>query len=130
MDAQLLTKIIHMSALTIVLIVFVLRGLTLFVGVTEGKYNPIGRKAFTGLQHFAFTLIVITGVILLWMKDFQVQPWFYAKIILFFVILSALSKAFKSDDHLLMAQRRAGFVIASVALFATMVLVITKPVFA
>ncbi len=41
------------------------------------------------------------------MKNFQVQPWFYAKIILFLVLLSSLMKAFKKDDTILLAQRRA-----------------------
>ncbi|MNJ76206.1 hypothetical protein D3C77_734340 [compost metagenome] len=64
------------------------------------------------------------------MKDFQVQPWFYAKIILFLVLLSSLMKAFKKDDTLLLAQRRVGLMISAIAFIAIIILVIVKPVFA
>ena len=64
------------------------------------------------------------------MKNFQVQPWFYAKIILFLVLLSSLMKAFKKDNTILLAQRRAGLVISAIAFVAIIILVIVKPVFA
>ena len=62
------------------------------------------------------------------MKNFQVQPWFYAKIILFLVLLSSLMKAFKKDNTILLAQRRAGLVISAIAFVAIIILVIVKPV--
>ncbi len=95
MDAHLLTKIIHMTAVAAALMVFVLRASTLFIGVQGEQPNPAGRKILVALQHLSFTVVFITGAILLVMKDFQVQPWFYAKIILFLVLLSSLMKAFK-----------------------------------
>ncbi|WP_103568185.1 SirB2 family protein, partial [Escherichia coli] len=92
--------------------------------------NPAGRKALVALQHLSFTVVFITGAILLVMKNFQVQPWFYAKIILFLVLLSSLMKAFKKDDTILLAQRGAGLVISAIAFVAIIILVIVKPVFA
>ena len=94
MDAHLLTKIIHMTAVAAALMVFVLRASTLFIGVQGEQPNPAGRKVLVALQHLSFTVVFITGAILLVMKDF-LQPWFYAKIILFLVLLSSLMKAFK-----------------------------------
>ena len=130
MDAHLLTKIIHMTAVAAALMVFVLRASTLFIGVQGEQPNPAGRKALVALQHLSFTGVFITGAILLVMKNFQVQPWFYAKIILFLVLLSSLMKAFKNDDTILLAQRRAGLVISAIAFVAIIILVIVKPVFA
>ena len=57
------------------------------------------------------------------------QPWFYAKIILFVVMLSSFSKAFKKDQSILVVQRKAGLVIGCVAFVAILGLVMIKPVF-
>ncbi|EPN2081076.1 SirB2 family protein, partial [Acinetobacter baumannii] len=46
------------------------------------------------------------------------------------VLLSSLMKAFKKDDTILLAQRRAGLVISAIAFVAIIILVIVKPVFA
>jgi len=81
------------------------------------------------LQHSTFTLMLLTGGALLWMKHFQVQPWFYAKVALFVVIFSSLIKAFRRKEGILLVQRRAGIVIAWIALFAILLLVKIKPVF-
>ena len=48
MDAHLLTKIIHMTAVAAALMVFVLRASTLFIGV-QGQ-QP-GASAALGLRH-------------------------------------------------------------------------------
>ncbi|MEQ1122689.1 SirB2 family protein [Acinetobacter seifertii] len=130
MDAHLVTKIIHMTAVAAALMVFVLRASTLFIGVQGQQPNPVGRKVLVALQHLSFTVVFITGAILLVMKNFQVQAWFYAKIILFLVLLSSLMKAFKKDATILLAQRRAGLAISAVAFIAIIILVIVKPVFA
>lgn len=131
MDVVLLIKIIHMSALSLLIVVFLARAATLFVGVQEDQQpNPKARTALVGLQHLALTLIVMTGVALLWLNKFEVQPWFYAKVILFLVLWSSLIKAYKKDPQILLAQRRAGVVIGGVALLGILVLVISKPVFA
>ena len=44
MDAHLLTKIIHMTAVAAALMIFLLRASTLFVGVQGEQPNPAGRK--------------------------------------------------------------------------------------
>ena len=72
---------------------------------------------------------MITGLVALYLKDFAVEPWFYAKVVLFFVMLSSLSKVFKQDPQLLLTQRRAGMMLAVVALLSLIGLVMIKPVF-
>ena len=129
MDTHLLIKIIHMSAVSFVILVFVLRAATLFIGVQGQQPNPKGRVAFVALQHLSYTLVILTGIILLFMNHFEVQPWFYAKIILFLVLLSSQIKAYKKDDNILLAQRRAGIVIGAIAFIGLLALVMIKPVF-
>ena len=122
-------KIVHMSAVALACVVFVLRALTLFMGVQGQQPNLKGRTAFVALQHLSYILIVLTGMSLLVMNQFVVKPWFYAKIILFLVLISSLIKAYKKEDSILLAQRRAGLVISAVALMAILGLVMVKPVF-
>ncbi len=129
MDIQLLIKIVHMTLASLLIVVVLARTLTLFVGVQAEQPNPIARKLLVGLQHFSVTFIAITGLIALYLKDFVVQPWFYAKVVLFLVMLSALSKAFKKDPQVLLVQRRAGMILAILALASLIGLVIIKPVF-
>ena len=129
MDIHLVVKIIHMTSVALALLVFVLRALTLFVGTQEQQPNPNGRVDFVALQHISYTVVVVTGVVLLFMKHFDVEPWFYAKIILFLVLLSSQIKAYKKDENILLAQRRAGIVIGAVAFIGLIALVMIKPVF-
>ncbi len=129
MDIHLLIKIIHMTSVAVLILVFVLRASTLFIGTQNQQPNPKGRVAFVALQHLSLTLIVLTGITLLIMNEFKVQPWFYAKIVLFIVFLSSQIKAYKKDETILLVQRRAGLVIGAVALIATLTLVMIKPVF-
>ena len=74
-------KIVHMSAVALACVVFVLRALTLFMGVQGQQPNLKGRTAFVALQHLSYILIVLTGMSLLVMNQFVVKPWFYAKIL-------------------------------------------------
>lgn len=129
MDMQLTVKIIHMISITLLMVVVIARAFTLFVGVTGQQPNPIGRKLFVALQHLAMSLIIVTGITSLIIKNFDVQSWFYAKVILFLVLFSALIKAYKKDEQILLAQRRAGLAIAVVALIAILALVMIKPNF-
>lgn len=129
MDTHLLIKIIHMSAVALACLAIVLRASTLFQGVQGNQPNPAGRTLFVALQHLSMTLIAGTGIALLYMKNFDVQPWFYAKIILFLVLLSSLSKAYRKTDTVQLAQRRAGLFLAAVAFVAIIGLVIIKPNF-
>ena len=125
METQLLLKIIHMTSISVLLVILLARGLTLFKGVQGNQPNPAGRTLWVALQHLSVTLIVVTGIVLLALKDFQVETWFYAKIILFLVMLSSLMKAYS----ILLVQRRAGWGIALVALLAIIALVMIKPSF-
>ena len=129
MEMQLTIKIIHMMTALLLAIVVIGRGFTLFIGVQGNQPNPTARKLFVMLQHLSMTVIIVTGISALVLKDFVVAPWFYAKILLFVVLFSSLIKAYKKDERILLAQRRAGLAIAVVALLAIMVLVIVKPNF-
>ncbi|MDO3656367.1 MULTISPECIES: SirB2 family protein [Acinetobacter] len=129
MDIHLLTKIVHISAVSLLIIAFVLRASTLFVGVQDQQPNAKARKGLVGLQHLSLTLIIVTGAILLSMNNFEVQPWFYAKVILFFVFWSSLIKTYKQDSSILLVQRRAGLLIGTVALVGILGLVMIQPVF-
>lgn len=115
---------IHVAAAALLfLVLFVLKG------TQNNSPNPKAWTVFVALQHSALTLIVVTGVIALFLKDFQVETWFYAKIILFLVMLSSLIKAYKKDDSILLIQRRVGWGLALVAFFAILGLVMLKPSF-
>ncbi|RYL29679.1 SirB2 family protein [Acinetobacter piscicola] len=129
MDTHLIVKIIHMSSAALAMLVFILRAFTLFVGTQNQQPNPKGRVAFVAVQHLSYTLLVITGVALLVMNHFQVQTWFYAKILLFFVLLSSQIKAYKKDEAILLTQRRAGLVLGAIAFFSILALILIKPVF-
>lgn len=129
METQLLVKIIHMSLASLLILVVLARAATLFVGVKDQQPNPKGRKLLVGLQHFSLTFIALTGLVSLYLKNFEVQPWFYAKVVLFLVVVSSMIKAFKADPNLLLAQRRAGMGVAIMALAGLIGLVIIKPVF-
>ena len=129
MDMQLTVKIVHMIAVTLLIGAILARAFTLFVGVKDNQPNPVARKFLVAWQHLAMTVIVLTGLTSLVIKNFEVQSWFYAKIILFLVLFSSLIKAYKKDDSILLAQRRAGLAIAVVALLAIMILVLVKPTF-
>lgn len=129
MDMQLTVKIVHMIAVTLLIGAIIARGLTLFVGVKENQPNPGMRTLLVAWQHLAMTIIILTGLTSLVIKNFEVQTWFYAKIILFLVLFSSLIKAYKKDDSILLVQRRAGLMIAVVALIAIIGLVMIKPNF-
>lgn len=129
MDTQLLVKIIHMSAAGLAIVAILARALTLFVGTQGNQLNSKARVFLVALQHLVISVIALTGIIALFLKNFDVQPWFYAKIILFLVLISSLGKAYKKDDSILLVQRRAGLFIAVVSLIAIIVLVMIKPNF-
>lgn len=129
MDMQLTVKIVHMISVTLLIGVVIARAFILFVGVQGNQPNPVARKLFVALQHLSMTLIVLTGLTSLVIKNFEVQSWFYAKVVLFLVLFSSLMKAYKKDDRILLVQRRAGLAIAMVALMAIIGLVMVKPNF-
>lgn len=128
MDAQMLLML-HWLAVVLAGLAIVIRARSLFSGIEGNLPNPSARKFFVAFQHSAMTLLILTGVALLVMKGFEVQSWFYAKIILFFVLLSSLSKAYKKQDLIVLAQRRAGLFLAVVAFVAILGLVMIQPNF-
>ena len=129
METQLLIKIVHMCAVSLACVVILARAMTLFKGVQGNQPNPAGRTAFVALQHLSMLVLVLTGISLLVMKNFDVQTWFYAKVVLFLVMLSSLSKAYKKEDSILLTQRRAGLFLAVVAMISILGLVMIKPNF-
>ena len=129
MDQHLLIKIVHMSLASAVFLLLIARALPVLIKKTNEQVNPASNKMLIGLQHLSYSILVLSGAWLLWNKNFDVQPWFYAKVVLFFVILSATTKAFKRDDNILLVQRKAGLVIALVAFIALFALIIIKPQF-
>lgn len=118
---------LHFVAVVLLFIALLSRGLSLFT--QDSQAFERFRTLFVALQHGALTLVVLTGVVLLWLAHFQISTWFYAKIILFFVMLSSLMKAYKKDPQILLVQRRAGWIIAMAAFFAIYALVILRPTF-
>lgn len=129
MDTHLLIKIVHMSSASLLILAVIIGIFTLYTGTQENQPNPKLRKLFMAFQHLSYMLIILTGVTLLVMNQFQVKPWFYAKIVLFLVLISSLLKAFKKDQAILLVQRRAGMFIGAAALVALLLLVVIKPTF-
>ena len=137
MDSHLLIKIIHMSFATLAILVFAIRAVQILL-VKPVAASPVDQPAvlavqkghivLVALQHLSYGVLVIAGVVLLVQNQFVVQPWFYAKIILFFVALSASAKAFSKKPRLL-AQRKAGVVITGLAFICLLGLIVVKPNF-
>ena len=131
-------KIVHMTFASLAIIVFVIRTILLFwqptaiVTASSSAARPApksaGRIVLVAMQHLAFTLLVITGLVLLYQNNFVVQPWFYGKIILFLVVLSAVTKAFGKRD-IGIGQRKAGAMVAGIAFVGLMTLICWKPNF-
>ena len=128
MNPTLLASI-HLVGIALLFVVILLRGMTLFKGVENNQPNQSSRKLFVALQHSSLTIVVFTGVALLVMKDFQVESWFYAKAVLFLVMVSSLIKACKRVVPILLVFCIAGWVIVLVAFVAIYGLVLVKPVF-
>lgn len=129
MDQQLIIKIIHMSCASAVFLLLLARALPLLAKKSDSDTPVTSNKILIVLQHLGYSILVLSGLWLLWAKNFAVQPWFYAKIILFVVILSSTTKAFKRQDGILLVQRKAGLVIAIVAFLALFGLIMLKPQF-
>lgn len=129
MDIQLLIKILHMSVAALLIVAVGLRATTLFIGTADGQPSKKARGVLVGLQHLALSLLALTGIIALYFKDFKVETWFYAKVVLFLVLISALMKTYRKDTSVDLTQRRAGLFLAVIALIGIIGLVIIKPNF-
>ncbi len=127
MDSHLILKIIHMTFGSLALIAFLIRAVMLF-WAPQNQPGKVSRIVLVAMQHLSFTVLIVTGIVLLYQNQFVVQPWFYGKIILFVVILSATIKAFGKRD-ITLAQRKAGVIVAGIAFAGLFTLVIWKPDF-
>lgn len=127
MDQHLLIKIIHMSIASLVFILLIVRAFPVLILKKWTVERTVSNKIIVGLQHFSYSVLILSGLWLLWDNQFQVEMWFYAKVILFLVILSASFKAFSRKSERLLVQRQAGLVIAIVAFLALFALIGIKP---
>ena len=74
MDAHLIIKIVQMSTILLMTAVLLGRGLSLWLAPQGNMPNPKGRVVLVALQHLSVSVFLLTGAILLVMKDFQVEP--------------------------------------------------------
>ncbi|MBF7688274.1 SirB2 family protein [Acinetobacter rathckeae] len=130
MDLFLGLKIVHSIAITVLLMTIIWQSIILFrLPNADTAFNVPSRKKITIIQHSIFLVLFLTGGTLLYLKHFQVQSWFYAKALLFVVIISASVKAFKKPNpNILLVQRRGGIILAWIAFVSIITLVVTKPV--
>lgn len=129
MDSHLLIKIIHMSFASLAILVFVVRAFLLFTtNLPPAQQRGKSRVVLVALQHLSYSVLIIAGIVLLIQNQFVVQAWFYAKIILFVVAISASNKAFGKRD-ISISQRKAGVMVALVAYLSVIGLIIWKPNF-
>ena len=127
MDQHLIIKIMHMSIASLVFILLIVRAFPILILKKWTVERTVSNKIIAGLQHFSYSVLILSGLWLLWDNQFQVEMWFYAKVILFLVILSASFKAFSRKSARLLVQRQAGLVIAIVAFLALFALIGIKP---
>ena len=130
MDHFSTLKIVHGVAILLFFITLVVQSLILFRTKDQNISNLSHRRVFMALQHSLFTILLITGVSMLYLKQFQVQHWFYAKIILFIVMVSSVIKAFRKQrtQEILLVQRRGGIILAWIAFIAILCIVKIKPI--
>ncbi|KAA8731325.1 invasion protein expression up-regulator SirB [Acinetobacter qingfengensis] len=126
---QIALKHLHMLIAAMVFLFFLIRAFPILIQKIWKEQSTMSTKILVACQHTGYSLLVLSGLGLLWYKDFAVQPWFYAKILLFIVILSACSKAFKRRIDRLLIQRQAGLIVALIAYCALFALILIKPQF-
>lgn len=85
-------------------------------------------KAFKGMSHVFYLLLVGSGLYLFW-QIYQVagmQHWAVAKIVLLVVAVSANIKAIRPKTT--QAQAKAGMLLAGVAYAGILILAVVKPI--
>lgn len=122
-------QLVHIIAAYSAFIFLLLRAFPILIQGRWQEKSTMSNKILVALQHSSYSILVLSGLWLLWTIHFQVEAWFYAKIILFVVVLSASAKAFKRHADILLIQRQAGLFLAIVAYFAIFGLVLLKPQF-
>lgn len=111
-------KILHMSTGTVAVGLFALQSFF----VWQQKPLP---KAIKILGHISYALVILFGLHLLFKLPGIYPHWLLAKIVLFFVALSATFKSQRQTAEL--AQRKTGIYIAAVAYIALLGLIVIKP---
>lgn len=118
--------LVHSIAAYIIFALLILRAFPILLQGRFIENSSVSNKILVGLQHLGYSVLLLSGAWLLWQSQFQVETWFYAKIILFFAMLSASVKAFRRRGDIQLIQRRAGLVIALIAYCCIFALVYFK----
>lgn len=116
-------KHFHLLMVAITILLFLYQAVLVFLGKTVAR-----SKAFTGVSHLIYTLLVISGLFLFWQlyqATGTLQHWAIAKLILLVMAVSANIKAIRNQAS--SGQAKAGMLIAGVAYVGIVVLAITKP---
>lgn len=117
-------KHFHLLMVAITILLFLYQAVLVFLGKTVAR-----SKAFTGVSHLIYTLLVISGLFLFWQlyqATGTLQHWAIAKLILLVMAVSANIKAIR-NQAVSSGQAKAGMLIAGVAYVGIVVLAITKP---
>lgn len=129
MEQQQLFGLVHIVFAYLAFILLITRAFPILIQrIWQEKPNKY-QKIFVGFQHLSYCVVVASGIFLLWKQNFEIESWFYAKMLLFFVLLSASAKAFRRKTEILLVQRQAGLIIATIAYCAIFGLVFLKPNF-
>ncbi len=103
-------------------------GLFLYqAGIILTKGQSSLPRAFIGISHLIYLLLVGSGAYLLW-QLWQVagaQHWAIAKTVLLIVAISASMKALR---HPSLNQKKAGMLVAGIAYGGILILAFTKPI--
>ena len=117
-------NVIHLIAVGLLGLTLILQTYAVF------KYDDLAQLARRRLllicQHSTFLIFVVSGLYMLYTKNFHVQHWFYVKILLSIVLVSSLIKAFRVA--ILHVQRRAGIVLAWISFTIICALSWTQPI--
>ncbi|MFA9486656.1 MULTISPECIES: SirB2 family protein [unclassified Moraxella] len=115
-------KHLHMLTALITLVLFGYQA----VFVLSGRQLVLSR-AFKGLSHLVYLLLVMSGLYLFWqlLQVVGVQYWAIIKLGLLIVAISSTIKALRPTNQAI--QSRAGIIIALIAYVAIIALALTKP---
>lgn len=114
---EMLVKVLHMGVATVIL------GLLLFQLYLVVRNKPLV-KGVKIVQHMLYAFIMLTGIAMAMVYPY-IPHWLIAKIILFIVVISALTKASRMNSS--PVQRKLGVFIAVIAYAGIVILVLVKP---
>lgn len=128
MDHYTLIKGIHFIGAFAALSFVIVRAMPLFVDNTWSKDSDTANKIRVACHHTSYTIVVASGLWMWWKYlQFGLKFWLLAKIILFAVLLSASAKAFTRRKEVPVAQRKAGIILAVIAMLIMFALAVFKP---